>query len=168
MRTVGPKYGKLLNKIRQVLPTLDGNKAMDELRANGQLKLDIDGEEVVLLEEDLLIETAQMCIRDRYDINDAEGAIRCLCGLPYNTVQEITSGIQVRFVDAGHLLGSASIEIWIKEEDTEKKIVFSGDIGTVSYTHLDVYKRQVEILRARLYRARRFIKRYYEEEYRKL
>ena len=59
MRTVGPKYGKLLNKIRQVLPTLDGNKAMDELRANGQLKLDIDGEEVVLLEEDLLIETAQ-------------------------------------------------------------------------------------------------------------
>ena len=33
MRTVGPKYGKLLNKIRQVLPTLDGNKAMDELRA---------------------------------------------------------------------------------------------------------------------------------------
>ncbi len=66
-----------------------------------------------------------------YDINDAEGAIRCLCGLPYNTVQEITSGIQVRFVDAGHLLGSASIEIWIKEEDTEKKIVFSGDIGNV-------------------------------------
>ena len=59
MRTVGPKYGKLLNKIRQVLPTLDGNTAMDELRANGQLKLDIDGEEVVLLEEDLLIETAQ-------------------------------------------------------------------------------------------------------------
>ncbi|MDY3918679.1 MAG: isoleucine--tRNA ligase [Candidatus Limivivens sp.] len=60
MRTVGPKYGKLLNKIRQVLPALDGNAAMDELRATGELKLDIDGESVVLLENDLLIETAQM------------------------------------------------------------------------------------------------------------
>ena len=59
MRTVGPKYGKLLNKIRQILPKLDGNAAMNELRAKGELKLDIDGESIVLLEEDLLIETAQ-------------------------------------------------------------------------------------------------------------
>ena len=41
-------------------------------------------------------------------------------------------GIEVRFVDAGHLLGSASIEITITEGDTKKKIVFSGDIGNTN------------------------------------
>ncbi len=60
MRTVGPKYGKLLNKIKTVLSELDGNKAMAELKSTGELKLDIDGEEIVLLEEDLLIDMAQM------------------------------------------------------------------------------------------------------------
>ena len=60
LKTVGPKYGKLLNGIRKTLSELDGNKAMAELRANGELKLDIDGNEVVLSEGDLLIETAQM------------------------------------------------------------------------------------------------------------
>ena len=60
MRTVGPKYGKLLNKIKTVLSELDGNKAMAELKSTDELKLDIDGEEIVLLEEDLLIDMAQM------------------------------------------------------------------------------------------------------------
>ena len=59
MRTVGPKYGKLLNKIKTVLSELDGNKAMAELKSTGELKLDIDGQEIVLLEEDLLIDMAQ-------------------------------------------------------------------------------------------------------------
>lgn len=60
LKTVGPKYGKLLGGIRKALPELDGNAAMDELKANGCLKLDIQGEEVVLLEDDLLIDTAQI------------------------------------------------------------------------------------------------------------
>ena len=60
MRTVGPKYGKLLNKIKTVLSELDGNKAMAELKSTGELKLDIDGQEIVILEEDLLIDMAQM------------------------------------------------------------------------------------------------------------
>ena len=60
MRTVGPKYGKLLNKIKTVLSELDGNKAMAELKSTGELKVDIDGQEIVLLEEDLLIDMAQM------------------------------------------------------------------------------------------------------------
>ena len=60
MRTVGPKYGKHLNKIKTVLSELDGNKAMAELKSTGELKLDIDGQEIVLLEEDLLIDMAQM------------------------------------------------------------------------------------------------------------
>ena len=59
LRTVGPKYGKLLGKIRQALTDLDGNAAMDELRENGQLKFDFDGSEVLLTEADLLIEMTE-------------------------------------------------------------------------------------------------------------
>jgi isoleucyl-tRNA synthetase len=59
LKTVGPKYGKLLGGIRQALPALDGSAAMKELKENGVLKLDINGSEVLLSEEDLLIETVQ-------------------------------------------------------------------------------------------------------------
>ena len=44
---------------------------------------------------------------------------------------EISEGIKVRFIDAGHLLGSSSIEIWLTENGEERKIVFSGDIGNL-------------------------------------
>ena len=60
MRTVGPKYGKLLGKIKGILADLDGNKAMDELNETGSLKFDVDGNEVVLTKDDLLIDTAQI------------------------------------------------------------------------------------------------------------
>ncbi len=61
LKTVGPKYGKLLGKIREALsnPDLDGNAAMAELQTKGALRFDFDGEEVVLTEADLLIETQQ-------------------------------------------------------------------------------------------------------------
>ena len=57
--TVGPKYGKLLGGIKQSLTNINGTAAMNELRTNGVLKLDINGNDVELTEEDLLIETAQ-------------------------------------------------------------------------------------------------------------
>ena len=60
LKTVGPKYGKLLNGIRQYLSEVDGNAAMAELKSKGTLTFDVNGSEVVLSEEDLLIETAQM------------------------------------------------------------------------------------------------------------
>lgn len=60
LKTVGPKYGKFLGGIKTALADLDGNKAMDELKAQGELKLHVDGEEIVLLESDLLIDMAQM------------------------------------------------------------------------------------------------------------
>ena len=59
LRTVGPKYGKLLGGIKQALTDINGTAAMNELRTNGVLKLDINGNDVELTEEDLLIETAQ-------------------------------------------------------------------------------------------------------------
>ena len=60
LKTVGPKYGKLLGGIKNVLSGLDGNAAMDELNANGCLRFEVNGEEVVLNREELLIDTAQM------------------------------------------------------------------------------------------------------------
>ena len=60
MRTVGATYGKLQTKFNRSRSELDGNKAMAELKSTGELKLDIDGQEIVLLEEDLLIDMAQM------------------------------------------------------------------------------------------------------------
>jgi isoleucyl-tRNA synthetase len=59
LKTVGPKYGKQLGKIKAHLAELDGNEAMDTLKAEGALKFEADGVEVVLAEEDLLIEMAQ-------------------------------------------------------------------------------------------------------------
>ena len=67
-----------------------------------------------------------------YTMEDALGAIGCLVGCPYQQTLSITEGIQIRFTDAGHLLGSASIEIWLNEDGEERKIVFSGDIGNIN------------------------------------
>ena len=59
LKTVGPKFGKLVGGIRSALSEVDGSAAMAELRSTGGLKLDINGTEIVLSEEDLLIETLQ-------------------------------------------------------------------------------------------------------------
>ena len=67
-----------------------------------------------------------------YDMNDAEGVLEHFTSCVYDEITEIADGIRVRFSDAGHLLGSASIEIWLTEDDVEKKIVFSGDIGNIN------------------------------------
>ena len=60
LKTVGPKYGKMLGGIKAALDSVDGNAAMDELNADGSLKLDVNGQEITLFREDLLIETAQI------------------------------------------------------------------------------------------------------------
>ena len=60
LKTVGPKYGKLLGKIRKSLAELDGNAAMDDLKRDGKLTFTYDGQTVELGEEDLLIETAKV------------------------------------------------------------------------------------------------------------
>ena len=59
LRTVGPKYGKFLGKIKPALAALDGNAAMAELKSTGVIKLDIPGADVALAEEDLLITMTQ-------------------------------------------------------------------------------------------------------------
>lgn len=59
LRTVGPKYGKHLNAIKTHLSTLDGNAAMDELNETGSLSFDVEGTQVVLTKDDLIIDMAQ-------------------------------------------------------------------------------------------------------------
>lgn len=67
-----------------------------------------------------------------YTMEDAMGVIQNFVPCPYEKTIKPAEGISVRFVDAGHLLGSASIEITIQEDGKEKKIVFSGDIGNLN------------------------------------
>lgn len=64
-----------------------------------------------------------------YNMEDADGTIKLIVPCHYNTVVTVCDGVKIRFTDIGHLLGSASIEVWINENGLEKKIVFSGDIG---------------------------------------
>lgn len=64
-----------------------------------------------------------------YTMEDADGAIKRLVPCAYGQEIELCEGIRIRFTDVGHLLGSASIEVWVTEEDITRKIVFSGDIG---------------------------------------
>ena len=67
-----------------------------------------------------------------YTMEDAMGVIRNFVGRPYNKAFSPAEGISVRFIDAGHLLGSASIELTVTENGKEEKIVFSGDIGNTN------------------------------------
>ena len=66
-----------------------------------------------------------------YTTQDALDAIELLSPCDYGQKIELCKGIEVRFNDVGHLLGSASIEVWITEEGISKKIVFSGDVGNI-------------------------------------
>ena len=64
-----------------------------------------------------------------YVMQDALDAIELLVPCQYGERIRICEGVEIRFTDVGHLLGSASIEVWATEDGVTKKIVFSGDIG---------------------------------------
>lgn len=64
-----------------------------------------------------------------YTVEEAKAVLRQFRTVNYGQIVELSDTVRVRFIDAGHLLGSASIEIWIDEDGTERKLVFSGDIG---------------------------------------
>lgn len=66
-----------------------------------------------------------------YTTQDAIDAIELISPCDYGQKIDLCDGISVRFTDIGHLIGSASIEVWITEEGIHKKIVFSGDVGNI-------------------------------------
>ncbi len=71
-------------------------------------------------------------VEPAYTMEDAEEAIAHLRPCNYGEMVHIAENVIIRFTDAGHLMGSASIEIWLTEADTTKKVVFSGDIGNLN------------------------------------
>lgn len=67
-----------------------------------------------------------------YTMADAEAAVQLLAPCDYNQRIVLCEGIEVQFNDVGHLLGSASIEVWVTEDGVTRKIVFSGDVGNTN------------------------------------
>ena len=125
LKTVGPKYGKLLGGIRQVLPTLDGNKAMAELKATGELKLDIKGNEVILTEADLLIETTQ---REGY-VTESDNNLAVVLDtnltkelIEEGFVREIVSKIQTMRKEAGFEVLDR-IRVYVKDNQVIEDIM---------------------------------------------
>ena len=119
LRTVGPKYGKLLNGIRTALAEINGTEAMNELRSTGLLTLDINGNKVELLEEDLLIETAQT---EGY-VTEADGDISVVLDtnltpelIEEGFVREIVSKVQTMRKEAGFEVMD-KIHIYAKDND---------------------------------------------------
>ena len=66
-----------------------------------------------------------------YTVQDAMNAVALLAPIDYNQTIQLCEGIELRFTDVGHLLGSSCIEVWITEDGVSKKIVFSGDVGNI-------------------------------------
>ena len=119
LRTVGPKYGKLLNGIRTALAEINGTEAMNELKSTGLLTLDIDGNKVELSEEDLLIETAQT---EGY-VTEADGDISVVLDtnltpelIEEGFVREIVSKVQTMRKEAGFEVMD-KIHIYAKDND---------------------------------------------------
>lgn len=67
-----------------------------------------------------------------YTMEDAVNVMDQFIPCSYKDRTEVCKGIEIRFTDIGHLLGSASIEVWLNEENVQKKLVFSGDIGNTN------------------------------------
>ena len=120
LRTVGPKYGKLLGKIRQALGTIDGNAAMDELEEKGALNFDFDGQAVVLTKDDLLIEMVKKpgYVTENY----GEVTVVLDCNLTDELVEEgfvreVISKIQTMRKEAGF---EVTDHITVYHKDNEK------------------------------------------------
>ncbi|MBP3318948.1 MAG: MBL fold metallo-hydrolase, partial [Ruminiclostridium sp.] len=67
-----------------------------------------------------------------YSVADAAAAMDQVVTFEYGQTIELWEDVKIRFVDAGHLLGSASVEMWVRENGVEKKLLFSGDLGNIN------------------------------------
>ena len=155
LKTVGPKYGKFLGGIKAALAAIDGNAAMDELKAQNELKLDINGQEIVLLESDLLIDMAQM---EGY-VSESDNEITVVLDtnlspelIEEGFVREIISKVQTMRKEAGFevmdkirisLTGNLVIEGIFRAHEAEiKSEVLAED---VNYSEVSGYTKDWKI-----------------------
>ena len=151
LKTVGPKYGKLLNKIREALTNLDGHKAMQELNTDGALNFDFDGEKVVLGREDLLIETAK---NDNF-VTEADNKVTVVLDIRLDDalleegfVRELISKIQTMRKEAGfevvdHIVLSQSGNDRIAEIIKKNEAVIKNDTlaDEIVYNNVEGYTK---------------------------
>ena len=151
LKTVGPKYGKLLGKIKESLSNLDGHKAMQELNADGALNFDFDGEKVVLGREDLLIETAK---NDNF-VTEADNKVTVVLDIRLDDalleegfVRELISKIQTMRKEAGfevvdHIVLSQSGNERIAEIIKKNEAVIKNDTlaDEIVYNNVEGYTK---------------------------
>lgn len=77
------------------------------------------------------LRSGKPAVEPPYTMEDAMGIINCIVPCAYNSKITICDGVEIRFTDIGHLLGSSSIEVWATEGTETRKLVFSGDIGNI-------------------------------------
>ena len=146
LKTVGPKYGKHLGFIQKTLAALDGNAAMDDLKANGALVFD-DGEEIRLTEEDLLITMVQ---KEGY-VTEADNKLTVVMDttltpelIEEGHVNEIISKIQTMRKDAGFevmdhikvsVLGNDKLAAVVKANEA----AIAGKVLADSFSFTDEY-----------------------------
>ncbi len=124
LRTVGPKYGKFLGGIRQYLTEVDGNAAMDELKASGTLTFEVNGEKIALSEEDLLIE---MTKKEGFESLSDRGTTVVIDKnltpelIEEGNVREIISKIQTMRKDSGFEVMD-NIKVAFSESETVEEI----------------------------------------------
>ena len=152
LKTVGPKYGKLLGGIKEHLSSLDGSKAMAELNSVGSLKFEVNGEAVELGKDDLLIDT----VKSEHYISESDAKVSVVLDI-YLTeelieegfVREVISKIQTMRKEAGfevmdHIVISVSdndklINIINNNKNTLKSETLADD---VLYTHEGAYSKE--------------------------
>ncbi len=149
LRTVGPKYGKQLGGIQKTLASIDGNAAMDELKANGFITFDVNGTEVKLAEEDLLIDISQ---KEGY-VTEADNTVTVVLDtnlteelIEEGFVYEVISKIQTMRKDSGfevmdhikvYISGNDRIAAVVEknEKSIEEKVLADAFAYTAGGTH---------------------------------
>ncbi len=134
LRTVGPKYGKQLGGIQKFLAGVDGNEAMDKLKSEGALKFDVNGTEVSLAEEDLLISIAQ---KEGY-VTEADNTVTVVLDanltpelIEEGFVSEVVSKIQTMRKDSGfEVMDHIKVSISGNDKLAELVLKNKDSIGT--------------------------------------
>ena len=76
--------------------------------------------------------SGQPAVEPLYTVDDVEGLLQHLRGVPYGRRIPVLEGVDAAFSDIGHLMGSACVELWLSENGAERKMVFSGDVGNLN------------------------------------